>query len=563
MSARLSRTLSPNVVTSKRRFEADEDDVVKCSEFITVEYKLPDDEIREKSELRTVKVERPDEDMTRLPNRHEYEFFFDYVQKTSKGNHDVPEERVSTEIEADYLERIDRLVEDYTNEMPDLLNLEEDEELTPEQQEFYQAWLDSPYKQEYFDYMDSRMFNRTIKGKEKPSLIPRERRVYPYFDIYEHYRVDTIERVYCEYMKKLAKSKKCSCHQLLKSLGTSFLSLEDVKLLVSNFRACQNKLPPMIPLSRKFQPEVEEFLMNQLRDIACTRMNIKERAQSVKEKFGINIKPTDVSSFLQANGGRRKLVRTIVPEADNIPHRNARVKVVMKMVQLLEEGRLMVSVDETQINKNCTTEIYGWAPRGQNAIAHTGRSGKPIHIVAAVMRDQVVGYMLRDERIKDFPFKHFLSCLFNRVKQLIPDFKRKVFFLIDNACAHKTKVVRDFVESQGVTVLCNAPMTPQIQPIEFVFSMFKRSLGKHVYNERSDLVLQVYKSMLEITRDPRKIFNTYIHCLKTLAPALTFEELSKSVKPQTNAKLYGKLSDKLQIFNEVKKLLAAGKREEA
>jgi hypothetical protein len=546
---------SPSVVQAKRRAKVEDESVVQSSSFINVEFQLLDEEIRELSELKAVKVSTPDEDMTRLPKRHEYEYFFDYVQKARGGAKDVPEERVSADIEQEYLSRIEALVEQYTNEMPDLMAIDADCTLTPEQQEFYLAWSKSVYKQEYFTYLDSVLYDRTLKGRGKSHFIGREHRVYPHYDIYEHYRVDVIQSVYKVYMQKQAKVQSVSYKQVLKSLATSYLSLEDVKLLISNFRACKNKLPPNSPPCKSFKPEVEEFLISQLENPCCTRMSLVDRVQSVKDKFGVLIKHSDLSAFMKMNGATRKLVRGVVPEADNVPHRNARVKVVMKMVQLLEEGRLMVSVDETQINKNCIYDKYGWALKGQTAIAQVGRHGKPIHIIAAVMRDRVLGYVLRDERVNDYSFKHFLSCLFARVKQLIPDYRRRCFFLIDNAGAHKTKVVKDFIETEGVTVLCNAPMTPYIQPIEYVFSMFKRNLSKHTYSDRSDLIIQVYKAFLAVAGDPRRIFNTYIHCLKTCAPALTFQELSRAVKPQANAKLYGKLSDKLQVFNEVKKLI--------
>jgi transposase len=549
------RASSPNIVQAKRRAPVEDESVVQCSSFINVEFYLPDEEIRELSELKSVKVSTPDDDMTRLPNRHEYEYFFDYVQKVRGAANEVPEERVPSDIEQEYLSRIEALVEQYTNEMPNLMIIDEDCTLTPEQQEFYLAWSKSVYKQEYFSYLDSVLYDRTMKGRGKTQSIPREHRVYPHYDIYEHYRVDVIQSVYQVYMQRLAKVKSVSSKQVLKSLATSYLSVEDVKLLISNFRVCKNKLPPNLPPCKSFQPEVEEFLIGQLEDPCCTRMSLTDRVKSVKDKFGVMIKPSDLSEFMRMNGATRKLVRGVVPEADNIPHRNARVKVVMKMVQLLEEGRLMVSVDETQINKNCIYDKYGWALKGQTAIAQVGRHGKPVHIIAAVLRDRVVGYMLRDERINDYSFKHFLTCLFARVKQLIPDYKRRCFFLIDNAGAHKTKIVKDYIETEGVTVLCNAPMTPHIQPIEYVFSMFKRNLSKHAYSDRSDLIIQVYKAFLSVAGDPRRIFNTYIHCLKTCAPALTFQELSRAVKPQTNAKLYGKLSDTLQVFNEVKKLI--------
>jgi len=102
--------------------------------------------------------------------------------------------------------------------------------------------------------------------------------------------------------------------------------------------------------------------------------------------------------------------------------------------------------------------------------------------------------------LKNTVINTFLYCLFEKLKSMDPyNYKNRYFILMDNAGAHKHKVVKDFIESQEMTILCNAPMTPQLQPIEFVFSIFKHYIRKVQMDNEEDLFWQVYNGFKRIT----------------------------------------------------------------
>jgi len=93
--------------------------------------------------------------------------------------------------------------------------------------------------------------------------------------------------------------------------------------------------------------------------------------------------------------------------------------------------------------------------------------------------------MIRNERVKGFPYKYFLMEVVNRLREIDPqNYKERFFIFMDNAGAHKRKMVKDKMELEGVTVLCNAPMTPHINPVEYIFSMFKKNLRDKLHFER-------------------------------------------------------------------------------
>ena len=66
---------------------------------------------------------------------------------------------------------------------------------------------------------------------------------------------------------------------------------------------------------------------------------------------------------MQYYGFQLKKFHFVVPEADNIPHKNARVHVVKRLIDYLREGREMISIDEVQINRGQSSS-YGWMLQG-------------------------------------------------------------------------------------------------------------------------------------------------------------------------------------------------------
>lgn len=153
-----------------------------------------------------------------------------------------------------------------------------------------------------------------------------------------------------------------------------------------------------------------------------------------------------------------------------------------------------------------------------------------MHIVCAISKDRVVGYMIRYDRIDKDSYKHFMASLFDKLRELDPiNYKERFFILMDNAGAHKHKVVKDFLESQDILVLCNAPMTPQLQPIEFIFSIFKHYLRKCQMDNEEDLFWQVYIGFKRISS--QQLYNTYLHTMRAYESGLRYKDFQHNVNP--------------------------------
>ena len=59
------------------------------------------------------------------------------------------------------------------------------------------------------------------------------------------------------------------------------------------------------------------------------------------------------------------------------------------------------------------------------------------------------------------------------IERLLPKFLARCYLILDNAAFHKRNDVRQLIESSGRNLLFLPPYSPQLNPIEEFFSMFK------------------------------------------------------------------------------------------
>mmetsp|Transcript_15768 Transcript_15768/g.15750 ORF Transcript_15768/g.15750 Transcript_15768/m.15750 type:complete len:182 (+) Transcript_15768:258-803(+) len=172
--------------------------------------------------------------------------------------------------------------------------------------------------------------------------------------------------------------------------------------------------------------------------------------------------------------------------------------------------------------------------------------------------------MLRNERIKGYPYKYFLMQVVDKLKEIDPlNYKERFFIFMDNAGAHKRKMVKDWIELEGITVLCNAPMTPQIQPIEYIFSMFKRALRDKLHFDREKLMVHIFHSFRSVAQQQIKIYNTFIHTFKFYKPLLDYQDLHTQKQFAPLFDHYGNNPISYSAITKIKKSFENEKKEEA
>ena len=150
----------------------------------------------------------------------------------------------------------------------------------------------------------------------------------------------------------------------------------------------------------------------------------------------------------------------------------ARRRAQWKKYQARLDPARLVFIDETWAKTNMT-RICGWAPRGSKLVAKVpqGHWRTPTFI-AALRYDHIAAPCVIDGPINGESFLAYIEQI------LVPTLKPGDVVIIDNLGSHKGKAVRRAIRSAGAKLFFLPPYSPDLNPIEQVFSKLKTLLRK-------------------------------------------------------------------------------------
>ena len=127
----------------------------------------------------------------------------------------------------------------------------------------------------------------------------------------------------------------------------------------------------------------------------------------------------------------------------------------------------IICIDETGFC-NIGNHTYGYFRRGKNPQqVHVSKRQKR-SLVMAVGNKGVISFQHQDKPYNSQTFYSFIEALISKVPT-----NTKVF-LMDNVAFHKTRKLKELLESKGISLLFIPPYSPRCNPIEEVFSLLKR-----------------------------------------------------------------------------------------
>jgi transposase len=132
----------------------------------------------------------------------------------------------------------------------------------------------------------------------------------------------------------------------------------------------------------------------------------------------------------------------------------------------------LVFIDETWAKTNMTP-LRGWCPRGERlkAKAPFGR-WKTMTFIAALRCDRLEAPCLFDGPINGEAFLAYIETF------LVPTLKDGDVVVMDNLGSHRGKRVRRAIRAAGAKLLFLPKYSPDLNPIEQVFSKLKHMLRK-------------------------------------------------------------------------------------
>ena len=153
--------------------------------------------------------------------------------------------------------------------------------------------------------------------------------------------------------------------------------------------------------------------------------------------------------------------------------------------------RRLIFVDEAGFIVGMN-RLYGWSRRGEQAVISAHTRGKRLSVVGAMSIDGPRGMMsftgsLNTERMLEYVDGY-----------LGPNINEGDIVVLDGMSVHKSVRVRESIEARGGSVLILPPYSPELNPIEHLWSTLKariRALGTTTWNELVTLVDEVWQGL--------------------------------------------------------------------
>ncbi len=119
------------------------------------------------------------------------------------------------------------------------------------------------------------------------------------------------------------------------------------------------------------------------------------------------------------------------------------------------------------------TPLYGWSKKGKRLHeARPVQRGRLYTVIGAIGMDGMKTIMTVAGGTRSETFEAFVEHL------LCPHLRTGHVVVMDNLWAHKTKAVRNLIESKGASVLFLPPYSPELNPIELAWAKLKHFIKK-------------------------------------------------------------------------------------
>jgi len=229
---------------------------------------------------------------------------------------------------------------------------------------------------------------------------------------------------------------------------------------------------------RKLTPAASKFMANRILDDVF--VTSKQLASQLHEQ-GVDVHASSVnrhlsSSIMVEHGCPRFSVKRVVSREDARNSQETlskRKDFVLSYQQLRRTGAPFVFVDESSFN--CfENRIEGRSPVGSRCI-NRRRRVKLNNVTAITAVSDLLGVIhvtFVEGGVDHNVFRIFLTSVFDTLRLRIGG--EAVVVVMDNAPIHRTEGVQELIDGANHRLLFNAPWSCELNPIEYVFGLWKR-----------------------------------------------------------------------------------------
>jgi transposase len=164
----------------------------------------------------------------------------------------------------------------------------------------------------------------------------------------------------------------------------------------------------------------------------------------------------------------------------------------------------LVFVDEMGSHTSLAL-AYGWAPRGERAVARVPRNhGKNTTLVAALSLEGISAAMTVEGALDTPAFEAYVEHI------LAPTLRPGQLVVLDNLAVHHKAAIRQMLAARGCRVLYLPSYSPDLTPIEQAFAKIKAELRRLGARTREALEATIAQAIDHVT--PRDACGFFRHC---------------------------------------------------
>ena len=205
--------------------------------------------------------------------------------------------------------------------------------------------------------------------------------------------------------------------------------------------------------------------------------------EMIRKEFGATVRARTLRRWLRRIGFSWRKDR-YVPYRPVSKERQEEFKreVGERAAQRRADGMAVLAEDEAAVQRS-QNPAYGWRPTGGREQVRASFSRESVRIFGAMSQDELRIKIVESTNSETF-------------REFIEEIRRdrpRLFMVLDNASYHKSKAVREYVESTGggVGLEFLPPYTPQLNPVETVWRYLKKRLAGRFFRSLDELKVAI------------------------------------------------------------------------
>ena len=231
----------------------------------------------------------------------------------------------------------------------------------------------------------------------------------------------------------------------------------------------------------KITNEIEIFVKDHVKKYPTTIL--WELSKLVNDKFKVELSDSSIHNILSNHSITRKRVRSKYYPEKVVGQEQADIAEFYKKLNKFKYNKT-ICLDETSIYLNMVLP-YGRSKSGTRVIKKTNKYPyKRYNCLCAISAKKVIGCILYEYLKGGVKTDNILE-FYNK---FIKDKYKEHLIIMDNAVIHKSKKIKELIESTNNKLLYSVPYHPETNAIEEFFSQLKHYIKKKSPNTYEDIV---------------------------------------------------------------------------